>query len=162
MAVVHAARVAARLLTHDEAELSAESTSGAVLRGRRAGPTAASVLALVDMTYCGRFRTCSELYLSLLKITAAGLASAPVDQRRLIVRCIHNAKQETMENMVIEMWAGKSPAEALEVLVKPDVVVTNQSDKDMQLTKLKLLNEFAIRAFSEYGGAPVVHSPAIS
>ena len=31
----------------DEAELSAESTSGAALRGRRAGPTAAHVLALV-------------------------------------------------------------------------------------------------------------------
>ena len=47
------------------------------------------------------------------------------------------------------MWANKSAAQAHGILVKPDVKVTNQSDKDQQLPKLLKLNEFAIKVIAE-------------
>ena len=34
------------------------------------------------------------------------------------------------------MWATKSPLEALNALAKPDVVVTNEKDKTIQLKKI--------------------------
>ena len=43
--------------------------------------------------------------------------------------------------------AGKTPAEAHEVLARPDVLVTNQSDKTLQLGKIEKLNEMVIEAF---------------
>ena len=55
-----------------------------------------------------------------------------------------------MEPQLLRMWEGKDAAQA--VLVKPDVTVTNQSDKDMQLVKLVKLNEFAKRVHAEHGG----------
>ena len=45
------------------------------------------------------------------------------------------------------MWASKTAREAHDVLVKPDVKVTNQSDKDVQLPKLLNLDDFARREF---------------
>ena len=40
-----------------------------------------------------------------------------------------------------DMWRGKTPKDAIEALEMPDVTVTNQSDKVMQLKKLKELDE---------------------
>ena len=37
-----------------------------------------------------------------------------------------------------------------DILVKPDVRVTNQKDKEVQLPKLKSLNEFAKRAAADF------------
>jgi len=39
------------------------------------------------------------------------------------------------------MWAGKSAQEAHDILAQPDVLVTNQSDKERQLPKILKLNE---------------------
>ena len=39
------------------------------------------------------------------------------------------------------MWRGLTPKDAIEKLKKPDVTVTNESDKVMQLKKLKELDE---------------------
>ena len=41
------------------------------------------------------------------------------------------------------MWGEKTADEAHAVLARPDVTVTNQRDKDVQLPKLQKLNEFA-------------------
>ena len=49
------------------------------------------------------------------------------------------------------MWANKSAHEAHAILVKPDVRVTNQSDKDVQLPKLLALNEFAKKVVAGAG-----------
>ena len=46
---------------------------------------------------------------------------------------------------LIGMWAKKTASEAHDILVKPDVKVTNQSDKDVQLPKLRALDDFAKR-----------------
>ena len=52
------------------------------------------------------------------------------------------------------MWAGKSVEEAHDVLVKPDVIVTNQSDKDEQLAKIDRLDDAVKEALTRRGVAP--------
>ena len=42
---------------------------------------------------------------------------------------------------LVDMWAGKSAQEAHDILAQPDVLVTNQSDKERQLPKILKLNE---------------------
>ena len=41
------------------------------------------------------------------------------------------------------MWGHKSVLEAVEILKRPDVRVTNLSDKEVQLEKLLMLDTFA-------------------
>jgi hypothetical protein len=68
--------------------------------------------------------------------------TTPEAERRCVIKCIHNAPP-TFEAIIIDMWAGKTADEAYAILSKPDVTVTNQSDKDVQLPKLLKLNDFA-------------------
>ena len=49
------------------------------------------------------------------------------------------------------MWAKRTPKEAHELLAKPDVMVTNQKDKEMQLPKILALNE-EVRSLLGGGG----------
>ena len=44
------------------------------------------------------------------------------------------------------MWATKTPVQAFELLSRPDVNVTNQSDKELQLRKLQQLHGSIKRA----------------
>ena len=85
-----------------------------------------------------------EAFLSLRKVTANGLDYTPEEERRCTVVPIHNAPVEFV-SALLNMWASKTALEAHTVLVKPDVKVTNQKDKDMQLPKLLTLDEFAKR-----------------
>ena len=89
-----------------------------------------------------------EAFLSLRKVTSTGLDATPSSERRVEITCIHNAPVSFSEALV-GMWASKSAAEAHDILVKPDVKVTNQSDKDVQLPKLLKLDDFAKQAFLE-------------
>ena len=82
--------------------------------------------------------------------TAHGLEPAPEDARRCEIIPIHNAN-ETTKRQLIEMWAERTPEEAKDVLARPDVQVTNQSDKDTQLGKLDRLNNDVKKAM---GPAP--------
>ena len=100
------------------------------------------VLVLADLSYISRFWTQFEAFLSLRKVTKKGLEPAAEADRRCVIKCIHNAPS-SFEGMIIGMWAGKTAEEAHDILAKPDVTVTNQSDKDVQLPKLLKLNEFA-------------------
>ena len=70
------------------------------------------------------------------------MRSASEANRRCVIECIHNANEYTKLGL-IDMWSNKTPEEAHEILSKPDVTVTNQSDKDAQLPKLLKLNDFA-------------------
>ena len=47
------------------------------------------------------------------------------------------------------MWSGMTAHAAHAVLAKPDVVVTNQSDKDTQLPKLLSLNRNVAECVAE-------------
>ena len=53
---------------------------------------------------------------------------------------IYNAT-ESAGRLLEEVWATRTPAEAMVVLARPDVTVTNESDKVMQLRKLEGFDE---------------------
>jgi hypothetical protein len=99
-----------------------------------------------DTSVC--VQTQFEAYLSLRTVTANGLDVTPDAERRCVITCIHNAPASFSEALT-GMWATKTADQAYDVLVKPDVRVTNQSDKDVQLPKLKTLNAFAQRVIAE-------------
>mgnify|MGYP004175395721 FL=1 len=88
----------------------------------------------------GRFWTQFEAFLSFRKCTERGLESAPAADQRHTVTCIHNAPA-SFETGLFDMWSQRTAEEAHTILMKPDVEVTNQSDKVVQLRKLKKLNE---------------------
>jgi hypothetical protein len=46
-----------------------------------------------------------------------------------------------IEKALLSMWSTSTPHEAHDFLKQPDVIVTNQSDKDIQLDKLLTLND---------------------
>ena len=85
------------------------------------------------------------------KVTTAGLVpcSSEVElHARCQIKCIHNASDATAQ-VLIDMWAQTTADTAYDILSKPDVSVTNQRDKEVQLPKLKKLNEFAKRTAAE-------------
>jgi len=67
--------------------------------------------------------------------------------RRWLARCIHNAPEKYVL-MLEEMWSDKAPDEARAILSKPDVTVTSQKDKDVQLPKLADLNAQCVEAWA--------------
>ena len=90
-----------------------------------------------------RFWTQFEAFLSFRKVTANGLDLTPLSERRDAIICIHNADSEFDPPKLRKMWGNKTADEAYAILAKPDITVTNQKDKDVQLPKLKRLNDFA-------------------
>ena len=60
-------------------------------------------------------------------------------QARVTITTIHNLHPR-MGLVLVDEWSNKTPEEAHAILAGQDVIVTNQSDKDIQLAKLKVLN----------------------
>mmetsp|Transcript_15988 Transcript_15988/g.52385 ORF Transcript_15988/g.52385 Transcript_15988/m.52385 type:complete len:114 (+) Transcript_15988:761-1102(+) len=77
-----------------------------------------------------------------------GLGPAPAAERRCTVVPIHQAT-EGMASELIMMWASRSVDEAIETLASPDVTVTNQSDKELQLYKLRELDSLVQEAVAQ-------------
>ena len=82
-------------------------------------------------------------------VSAGGVRTATAAERRFAIICIHNADPEFDEPKLRKMWGDKTVDEAHEVLAKPDVEVTNKKDKDVQLPKLRKLNEFAKKVLAD-------------
>jgi hypothetical protein len=57
------------------------------------------------------------------------------------------AQAETFKGILTDQWATKKPVEAHDFLAMPDVTVTNQSDKEGQLPKIKVLDEKVAETF---------------
>ena len=112
-----------------------------------------SVLILLDGSYMSRFWTQFEAFLSFRKVTASGLGPTPLSERRDAIICIHNADSEFDPPKLRKMWGQKTADEAHAVLARPDVTVTNQRDKEVQLPKLQKLNEFAKSVLAGVQGA---------
>ena len=113
-----------------------------------------SVLILLDLSYVSRFWTQFEAWLSMQFATPKGLKPAVgTKNARHHVVCIQNAaaQSELYSKALVDNWAKKTPEEAHDFLSKPDVTVTNQSDKDGQLPKIKGLDETAKGAFNILG-----------
>ena len=97
----------------------------------------ASVLLLVDLSCLSRFWTQLEAWLSLQMCTPDGLAPASAEARRCTIVPIYNANDYIKDALVDTcMWSSKTPAEAYDILARPDVMVTNMSDKDAQLPRI--------------------------
>ena len=98
------------------------------------------VLILLDISYMSRFGTQTETWLSMQDASTSGLATASEERRRYTIVPLHNASAKLSETL-IDMWTGKTAQEAHDILALPDVLVTNQSDKERQLPKILMLNE---------------------
>ena len=102
-----------------------------------------SVLILLDMSYMSRFWTQLEAWLSMQDANS-GITTASEAQRRYTVVPMHNAPA-ILSDMLITLWAGKSPQEAHQILASPDVILTNQSDKAVQLPMMLKLQAEALQ-----------------
>ena len=82
--------------------------------------------------------------------TPNGLKSAiGTRNARHHIVCIQNAaaQSELYTKALVDNWATKTPQQAFEFLSKPDVTVTNASDKEGQLPKIKALDATVQGAF---------------
>jgi len=104
------------------------------------------VLVLLDLAYQARFWTQFELWLSVQEGTDKGLKPATEVHtlKRVHLEPIHNA---TREHVVAaeNAWRTKTPEDAYNMLKGTDVQVTNQSDKDLHLPKIRSLNDDVAR-----------------
>jgi len=114
-----------------------------------------TVLILLDLSYMSRFWTQFESWLAMQSAMPSGLKPAVgTKNERHHIRCIQNAAEQA--ELQVLSWADKTPDAAHAFLSKPDVTVTNQSDKEGQLPKIKELNatvQGAFRAISDKFGS---------
>ena len=108
------------------------------------------VLILLDSSYLSRFWTQFEAWLSMQVATAEGLKPSsgrvPKGKFRYHIKCIYNAAEsedqaDSFKQILRTQWADKTPQQAQAFLKKPDVTVTNQSDKEGQLGKILELDD---------------------
>jgi hypothetical protein len=109
-----------------------------------------TVLILFDLSYLSRFWTQFEAWLSMQFATPNGLKSAVgTKNARYHIVCIHAAavQAELYRKVLVDTWANRTTQQAYNFLSKPDVKVTNESDKHSQLPKIKALNKTVQDAF---------------
>jgi hypothetical protein len=109
-----------------------------------------TVLILFDLSYLSRFWTQFEAWLSMQFATPDGLESAVgADCARHHIVCIQGAAEqaELYKKALVDTWATKTPQQAFYFLSKPDVTVTNTSDKQGQLPKIMTLDATVRGAF---------------
>ncbi|KOO32328.1 trafficking protein particle complex 8, partial [Chrysochromulina tobinii] len=109
-----------------------------------------TVLILYDLSYASRFWTQFEAWLGMQFATPNGLKSAvSTENARYHIVCIQGAAEqaELYKKALVDTWATKTPQQAFDFLSKPDVMVTNQSDKQDQLPKIKALDATVQGAF---------------
>jgi len=105
------------------------------------------VLVLLDLSYGSRFWTGYEAWLSMRAPGADGLVGATEQTQRSRIVPIMTA-DETDTASLQAKWLNTSAAKAMEKLARRDISVTNQSDKDDQLARLKGLEDRVKRLFS--------------
>jgi len=111
-----------------------------------------TILILLDLSYISRFWTQFEAWIAMQMATPDGLRPAVGTKNvRHHIKCVQNAVEQADSHieMLQKVWATRTPQKAHEFLAKPDVTVTNQSDKEGQLPKILLLNQIVRYAFKE-------------
>ena len=78
---------------------------------------------------------------------ANGLLPTPAHLDRCSIVCLHQATLEVEGAKLRSMWSNVNAADAHRILSAPDVTVTNQSDKDTQLAKIRVLDDEVKGAF---------------
>jgi len=94
-----------------------------------------SVLILTDRSFLSRFWTNFEAWLAMQDVSMLGLVSARHALGRCTIRCVHGAPEALIESLLQE-WSDCTAQKALDKLSSADVRVTNQADKDVQLSKI--------------------------
>lgn len=105
------------------------------------------VLVVLDQQYSGRFWTVYEAWLAQRSIGGSdGLEAVLPSQSRVTFLPIMNSDEEDVE-VFRKKWGKTTPQQAYARLSRDDIIVTNQSDKDMQLQVLATLPEFCKRMY---------------
>ena len=119
-----------------------------------------SVLALMfDKTYMERFWPQLEAWLAFMRASESGLVSTPEKMLRCTVECLLDTPV-WFSNALKDRWLHCNAARAHTVLSEPWVLVTNQSDKEVQLYKISHLDFMARRHVNQQKGAAAKASPA--
>lgn len=105
------------------------------------------VLILLDLSYPSRFWTQYEAWLAMQSVSEKGLHPTPKESRRCVIVPISNANSMAVESLE-SMWAQKTPEEAHAALSRPDVHVTNETDKEVHLPKILTFNEKVRASFA--------------
>lgn len=103
----------------------------------------ARVLILLDLQYLSRFWTQFEAWLAFQTCTSRGIEPARLPghgAERCDILPVLNASS-ILAMALQTLWENKKPEEAYEVLRQDDVKVTNQSDKLIQLPKVRELSD---------------------
>jgi len=95
---------------------------------------------MADRSYGSRFWTQFEAWLSYQSASDDGLIGTATSQMRATVDCLHGTPEFYARALEAE-WYNANARAAYEKLSSPDVAVTNQSDKDVQLPKIAMLDE---------------------
>jgi hypothetical protein len=92
-----------------------------------------------------------QAWLSMRKATTEGLGSLrSATDSRCDIECVHEAPNKLKETLR-EEWGDCNAENAARKLGGPDFIVTNQSDKAVQIQKLAQLNEQVRRFAQEHG-----------
>lgn len=108
------------------------------------------VLILLDKQYEGRFWTCYETWLAMQEPCQKGVRPAVLGSERYKIVCIGAASGAAHETKaaVIAMWHHRTPEEACAVLAAPDILVTNKSEKHVQLGRLSYRQDIVQQVFA--------------
>merc|ERR1712136_252820 len=111
---------------------------------------ALGVIIVLDSSYMARFWPQFEAFLSFQKVDASGLTPLPPHSSRNAVLCTGLAAQspESVDRLTRELvsrWGRVTVTKALTNLSMNDVLVTNTRDKDLQLQKLRELQDHVVQ-----------------
>ena len=106
-----------------------------------------TVLVLLDEEYLQRFWTSAEAWLSMRTCTATGLASAQHFATRCKINVLPGSAAE-LKGALVGLWADSTVEQACHTLASDGILVTNQSDKEKLLLKLRKLHEIVRGAWA--------------
>jgi len=115
---------------------------------------ALNVIIVLDSTYLARFWPQFEAFLSFQQVDSSGLKPLPANLSRNAILCTGLAAQSTesvkrLSEELESRWRQVSVTRAIDNLSKGDVLVTNRRDKDIQLQKLKELQDHLVQSVKQ-------------
>ena len=90
-----------------------------------------------------------EAWSAMKMVSAGGVRTATADERRFAIICIHNADPKFDEPGLIELLATKTPDEMHAILAKPDINITNSSDKEKLLPHVQKTDEYVAKMMQQ-------------
>ena len=88
-----------------------------------------------------------ECWLAFQRGSVVGLRAAKKGAERWKICCLWNATDDSEGRKLAQLWGRAEPEEAVEILKRPDVTVTNKGDKVIQLEKVGQIDDEVRRTF---------------